>query len=134
MTLSHAIRTCFRKYGDFSGRAGRPEFWWFYLFGSLVQIFMAVVTLALVGGFGGAGSIESQNAMGLPFIVWILVWGLSIIALAIPQLAVGSRRLHDSDKSGWLQVLLLVPCASVALLILWCLPGTQGINRFDAKA
>lgn len=72
MTLVESIRTCFQKYFDFSGRASRPEFWWFTL--------CAFVAQAVVGAF-------------LP--------GIASLALILPFLAVSARRLHDTGRSAW---------------------------------
>jgi uncharacterized membrane protein YhaH (DUF805 family) len=51
----------------------------------------------------------------------------------IPSIAVGCRRLHDRGTSGWLQLLLLVPCANIVLLIFWILAGTDGDNVYGPK-
>ena len=74
MGFTQAIGVCFRKYATFSGRAGRREFWWFFLFYAIVWI--ATSFIPFVG-----------------FIVWL--------ALLLPSLAVAARRLHDTDRSGW---------------------------------
>jgi uncharacterized membrane protein YhaH (DUF805 family) len=97
MTLPESIRVCLTKYADFKGRAARSEFWWFTLFVSLV----AAV-----------------------FSYWSDPWsGGLLVAILLPQLAVGARRLHDIGWSGWWQLFVLVPAAGIILLvILWALP------------
>ena len=77
-TLTDSIVTCFQKYIDFSGRASRSEFWWFFLF--------AVVAQAILGVF-------------LP--------GIAFLALTLPFLAVSARRLHDTGRSAWWLTLYL---------------------------
>ncbi|MEM6622033.1 MAG: DUF805 domain-containing protein [Pseudomonadota bacterium] len=89
MTLGQSIKTCFRKYFVFSGRATRSEFWWFMLF---VNIIVSIPV-----------SIVSEDLNSL----WMT-------ATFIPSLAVGSRRLHDTNRTGWWQA---VPFVSV--LPLW---------------
>ena len=78
MDFGQSIKTCFSKFVDFSGRGRRSEYWWFYLFN---------VILSIVTG-------------------WIPIAGQVIaLVMLIPSLAAGSRRLHDTDRSGWWQAL-----------------------------
>lgn len=95
MTFSDAIRTCFRKYVTFSGRATRPEYWWFILF----VIVGGIVAAALDGMLFGATTtqvgpndvtIESNGPIA----------SLFSLATIIPILAVGWRRMHDTGRSG----------------------------------
>ncbi len=100
-----AIKTCLNKYADFNGRAARPEFWWFTLF-----------------------NFVATNVGGMIFQV---LGGLIGLALLVPALAVGTRRLHDVNKSGWLQLLWLVPIIGWGLLIYWCAqPGDDAANQY----
>ncbi len=92
-----------KKYVQFEGRARRKEYWYFVLFSALFSLLLAVAGLA----------------MGL---IW-LQWAYSMVVI-LPSLAVGVRRMHDVDKSGWF---LLIPIYS---LILALTPGTEGPNRF----
>lgn len=97
VTFMDAIRICLAKYADFSGRASRAEFWWFFLFVLLVA---SALTLL-------------HEVLGSIF----------LIAVLLPLLAVGTRRLRDSGKSGWWQLFLLVPVGGiVALGFLWAEP------------
>jgi uncharacterized membrane protein YhaH (DUF805 family) len=105
MGLFAAVSTCFRKYAVFQGRASRSEFWWFYLFYGL----LAAVSLI----FG---------PMGLLIVA---------LALGLPVLAVGIRRLHDIDRSGWACLFYSIPFIGLILFILWnSRRGTAGDNRF----
>lgn len=111
MGMVEAVKTCFSKYADFSGRALRSEFWWFFLFGILIQII----------------------AVGLSTILPMLGILAAIfgIALFVPQLAVGARRLHDRNMSGWFQLLMIIPLLGIIILIiLWAMKGTDGENKF----
>jgi uncharacterized membrane protein YhaH (DUF805 family) len=133
VSFTQAVRTCLGKYATFDGRATRSEFWWFYLFMALA-ILVAYVPLLLVTV---AASVSSNGtvsgAMGILMgLFGILLFAVSI-ALYIPFLAVGCRRLHDRGQSGWLQLLLLVPCANVVLLVFWLLEGTPGDNVYGPK-
>lgn len=110
MTFTRAVRTCLGKYGTFSGRASRAEYWWFTLFALLAVSATALVDAILHTRF---------------------LYCLTLLVLFIPLLAAGSRRLHDSGKSGWLNLLaLLAGPGSLALLILMALPADPQRNRY----
>jgi uncharacterized membrane protein YhaH (DUF805 family) len=85
MGFVEAVRTCFAKYITFSGRARRPEFWWFVLFTVLAAIAAALLDMAL--GFGADDSGPISLIVSL--------------ALTVPGLAAAWRRLHDVGRSGW---------------------------------
>ena len=106
MNFVDAIRTCFKKYADFSGCATRPEFWWWILF-----------TLI------GALALESIGEQ------WSLAFA---VATCIPGGAVTSRRLHDTDRSGWLQLLAIIPLIGWLLLIIWCAEAGKP-NRYSQQ-
>lgn len=113
MDFQTAVRTCFSKYADFTGRARRAEFWWFALFGLLGNLIFGVVDTAL---FGADVSILGS---------------LFSLAILLPNLAVGARRLHDTDRSGWWQLLVFIPVIGILVLIWWWTrPGDTGPNRF----
>jgi uncharacterized membrane protein YhaH (DUF805 family) len=101
----NAIKTCFRKYADFNGRAARPEFWWFALFQFLVVCILGMV----------------HNMLG----------NLASLALLLPGLAVGARRLHDINKTAWLLLLWIIPVIGWILLIYWAVqPSDPGPNNY----
>jgi uncharacterized membrane protein YhaH (DUF805 family) len=105
--IQKAVKTCLTKYADFNGRAARPEFWWFMLAQFILHVILGMISPALDG--------------------------LAALALLIPSLAAGSRRLHDIGKSGWLQLLGLIPIIGWILLIYWCAqPGEPGDNKYGA--
>ncbi len=110
MDFWQAIGTCFRKYADFSGRAQRSEFWWWYLFSLLANLIFGILDTALFG-------IESLGVFGLIFDLIIL----------LPSIAVAARRLHDIDKSGWWQIMYLVP---LVLVMLSALIGSSQDSAF----
>jgi len=101
--MNEAVRAGLQKYATFTGRSSRSEYWFFILFGWLCGI--------------GAGFIAGiAHASALQF--------LPSLALFIPNIAVGIRRMHDTDHSGWF---VLVPIYNIILL---CTKGTEGSNRF----
>lgn len=113
-----------KRYADFQGRSQRKEFWMFALF-----VFIVVFVLQILAGVFAAGSMSVDPntgavvggaGMGLIGIILILFY----LAILVPSIAVGVRRMHDQDKSGWF---ILVPIYN---LILYCTPGTPGPNRY----
>ncbi|HEX8058616.1 MAG TPA: DUF805 domain-containing protein [Novosphingobium sp.] len=129
-----------KRYVDFKGRSRRKEFWsWVLLNFIIYAVLMAVV-------FGGGGVMSAAMAdPGNPMAVYkamfagpgilLAIWGLAVF---IPNIAVVVRRLHDRDMSGWWYlgffVAALIPIlniiSGIALLVLMCLEGTRGPNRF----
>lgn len=108
MTFVESVQVCFAKYADFSGRASRSEYWFFALFGFLGQLVGSMI----------------DPMLGAVFTVAIL----------LPSLAAAVRRLHDTDRSGWFYLLALIPViGGLILLVLFCLSGTDGPNRFDSE-
>ena len=101
MDFPTAIVTVLRKYADFSGRATRPEFWWFFLFTSIVT--------SVLTAFNGL-STGSPVAVGTTLAT---VWSTAVL---VPTLAVMVRRLRDADRD-WREVFwLLVPIAGLIVL------------------
>jgi uncharacterized membrane protein YhaH (DUF805 family) len=133
MSFTDAVRTCISKFATFDGRATRSEFWWFYLFAALVGFigYVPILILTLIGASSNDGAISGIFTI-LTVIFWI-VWLIVVIALYIPLLAVGSRRLHDRGQSGWLQLLYLVPCGNIVLIVFFVMEGTPGDNAYGPK-
>jgi uncharacterized membrane protein YhaH (DUF805 family) len=130
MSFTESVSTCLHQYANFNGRAKRSEFWWFYLFYALIG-----VVLAIPGTFVmllGIPTNENQLPGAAFWFGLVLLIGASLVQLAfiVPMLAVGSRRLHDRGQSGWLQLLMLVPCGSIVLIVFWALEGTPGDNAY----
>lgn len=106
MDFQTAIKTCFSKYGDFTGRAQRAEYWWFVLFWFGVLALLNIVQLEAVAGI------------------------FSLVIL-IPSIAVAVRRLHDVGMSGWWYLLVLVPVLGMlALLYFFIQRGESGTNKY----
>jgi uncharacterized membrane protein YhaH (DUF805 family) len=115
MSFQDAVRTCLtQKYADFNGRARRSEFWFFILFTVIVG-FVATVIDAIIhtsSTFGGRGLVST----------------IAQLALLLPQLAVGARRLHDTDKTGWWQLLYITVIGIIVLIIFW-VQDSKGDNK-----
>ena len=105
MNFSQAISVCLSKYATFTGRASRPEFWWFFLFQILISF---------------AASMLGD-----------LIAGLVSLGLLLPALAVGTRRLHDIGKSGWWQLIMLTVIGLLVLIYWWVQPTVEGGNAYE---
>jgi uncharacterized membrane protein YhaH (DUF805 family) len=93
MTFQESIKVCFGKYADFSGRASRPEYWWFILFIILMSLAISLISPLLSGLFS--------------------------LATLLPSLAAAARRLHDTNRSGWWQLIVLVPLIGIIVLLVF---------------
>jgi uncharacterized membrane protein YhaH (DUF805 family) len=134
MRFRPAVKISFQRYASFAERAPRSEFWWFLLF--------RLVATTLMGG------MFADDGLTLAF-----------LALFLPGVASGARRLHDVGRSGWWQLLALAPAmvlivagqlpdvgrsvlaqvvliatlaAPLYLVYLWTRPGESADNRFGA--
>lgn len=97
-----------RQYGDFTGRARRKELWMFTLFSVIISLVLAIV--------------DSQ----LPFGILGIIYGLAVL---LPSLAVGARRLHDIGRTGWWQLISLIPIiGTIVLIVFWATDGDPGPN------
>ena len=106
-----------KRYADFSGRAPRAEYWWFYLL-TVVAYLVGTILDSLLG---------TDEALGSSGIITLLL----VLGLLIPSLAAGARRLHDTDRSGWWLLIAFIPLVGViVLLVFFVLEGTKGDNRF----
>jgi uncharacterized membrane protein YhaH (DUF805 family) len=92
------------KYALFTGRAQRSEYWYFVLFNFIVSL-----GLGMVDVFTGIGFLSS-------------IYGLAVI---IPSIAVGIRRLHDTDKSGWWLLIVFLPLVGWIILIYFLIQDSQ---------
>ena len=102
-----------QKYAVFDGRAKRSEYWLFMLIHVIISIILGLIPLVLD---------------------WFLVVEVVyFLALLVPVLAVGARRLHDSGKSGWLQLILLIPLIGwIIVIILMALPSDED-NKYGPR-
>lgn len=115
MTFTAAVKTCSGKYVDFTGRATRAEFWYWMLFVFLAGNILQAIDVWVLGADFGRGILN-------------LLFALAVI---LPNLAVMARRLHDTGRTGWWILIMLVPFVGIILLIFWWIrPGTEGENRF----
>ncbi|WP_308620614.1 DUF805 domain-containing protein [uncultured Desulfovibrio sp.] len=122
MTIGNVLSSCiFRKYASGAGRASRGEF---FVYLAFYILFSTLWSLGIVGLIRYWGDINLLDFV-LSYVPFIFL---------PPLLAVSVRRLHDSDRSGWLALLLFVPLVNLFCLALLFLPGTPGSNRYGPQA
>lgn len=147
MSFGQAVKSVLSQYATFTGRARRSEYWWFYLFFTLVSLpfqifFFAMYVTALAPAFDSVGSDAQYSEVAFEDINWSLfVVGfvpMIIVSLAflLPSLAVLVRRLHDTGRSGWWWLISFVPFGSIAILVFSVLDGQPHDNQYgpDPKA
>jgi len=118
MNMKEAVISVLTNWKNFSGRASRSEFWYFMLASIILGLIVSLIELAT-----GLVSIEESNATGpLSSILNLL--------LAIPSIAVTSRRLQDYGYSGWWQ-LSYITLIGIFVVLLWCmLPAKEDENQW----
>lgn len=116
--MDHYVNA-FKKYLEFSGRARRAEYWSFFIVNMV-----ATFALTLMDVIGGTFS----KTLGIG-----LFAGVFSLFILLPSIAVGVRRLHDTNRSAWWLLLALVPLVGpLALIVIYCLDGTPGENEYGA--
>ena len=100
-----------QRYAKFDGRAGRGEYWWFAL--ANIVVYVALSILAQISGI---------------FSLLSLIYALAVF---VPSIAVAIRRLHDTDKSGWLLLIGLIPFVGAIILLVFVIQeGASGPNQY----
>jgi len=132
MNFTQAVASGFRRYFDFKTRSSRSEYWWWTLFSILVSIATNTLDALL---FGGASILDI----------------ISSLILFIPGITLSVRRLHDTNRSGWI-LLAVFGVVAISMLLVWSLestfpivfvagaailllfwyvqPGTKGTNKY----
>lgn len=102
-----------QRYAKFDGRAGRAEFWWYAL---ATFIIFAIAAILM--------QISS---------IFVILYVVIALGLIVPNLAVSVRRLHDTNKTGWLVLISLIPLVGTIILIVFlATPGNPGPNQYGA--
>lgn len=107
------------NYANFEGRARRSEYWYFTLINLVISIAFSILTFVFAS--------ISETLAFIPNIISIIY----SLAILVPSIAVGARRLHDIGKSGWFQLVALIPFVGVIVLIYWfAQDGVPGSNEY----
>ena len=110
MGLVDAVKSGISNYANFSGRASRSEYW-FWVLGVLIGYIVFIALMAV------------SEKLGLLLVVFYL-------GIIIPSLSVAVRRLHDTDRSGWMILVSLIPIIGLIVIYWYCLAGTSGENQY----
>ncbi|WP_133011798.1 DUF805 domain-containing protein [Marinomonas flavescens] len=97
-----------KKYADFSGRARRKEYWMFILIYIIINVVLAVLGLNVISMLVGLG-------------------------LLIPSISIAARRLHDTGRSGWWQLIVLLPLIGFIVLIVFLVQDGQETNDYGVN-
>ena len=98
-----------KKYADFSGRATRKEYWMFVLFYMIIFLLLSVVD-GLLGTF--------------------VLGGIFSLAVLVPSVSIAARRLHDIGRTGWWQLITLIPVIGIIILIVFLTQNSQDGNAY----
>ncbi|MDR6951769.1 uncharacterized membrane protein YhaH (DUF805 family) [Ancylobacter sp. 3268] len=122
MGFTQAISSVLGKYATFEGRAPRSEYWWWALFTILLNWVLGLADLALFGAFSFIATGDVHMFTPLTTLVGVL--------LILPSIAVGARRFHDMDRTGWWLLIGLTGIGAVVIFFWFMFKGTEGPNRF----
>ncbi|HLS16517.1 MAG TPA: DUF805 domain-containing protein [Paenalcaligenes sp.] len=113
----HWYLTVLKKYAVFTGRSRRKEYWVFLLFNIIIFFILSLIDNTI-------GTFNAQTGVGvLSSIYWL--------AILIPSIAVGIRRLHDTGRTGWWLLLVFIPIIGpLIVLILMLLDSKPGTNQY----
>lgn len=105
-----------KKYAEFGGRARRKEYWMFVLFNIIIALVLGLIDSML--------GLTTESGMGI-------LGGLYTLAVLLPAIAVGVRRLHDTGRSGWWMLLVFVPLIGpIVLIVFFVLDSQPGSNEY----
>ena len=116
LSFNEAVGTCFRKYFDFSGRARGSEYWYFFLFSCILYIVATLLDMSIFG--------YTWEDYGPLYII-------TSLSLFIPSISAATRRLHDSGKSGWWQLLYFTIIGAFVVLYWLIRKGDAIKNSYD---
>ena len=114
MGFFEAVSSVFSKYFEFSGRALRSEYWYFMLFSILFGIVVGILDVVFFSSFMGEGPLSL----------------ILTLAFLFPSITVAARRLHDSGRSGWWQLLAFTIIGIPVVLYWYIKQGDQSENKF----
>ncbi len=97
-----------KKYADFTGRARRKEFWMFVLIYMIINIILAVLGLGIISA-------------------------IVALALLVPSISIGARRLHDTGRSGWWQLIYLIPLIGLIVMIVFLAQDSHDDNDYGVN-
>lgn len=97
-----------KKYADFNGRARRKEYWMYILVYMIINLVLGVLGMELLSG-------------------------LVALGLLIPSISIAARRLHDTGRSGWWQLIVLIPIIGFIILIVFLAQDGHDTNDYGVN-
>lgn len=117
MSFAHSIKTCFKKYFSFRGRASRSEYWWF-------QLFVAVISSCLMA----SAFISLSNQNYSVYLILMIILLCFTVAIFMPAISVGVRRMHDTGNRGFL---IIIPVVNIINLVLPSVEKTEYDSEYN---
>lgn len=111
MNFAQAVVAYYRGYANFSGRASRPEYWWVALYRGIIIV----------------GLLMWMTSDPIPGVIAFMAF---LLVHTLPDIAVTVRRLHDSDKTGWMFFLVLAPFGGLIMFVLMLQPSSEWKNQW----
>ena len=122
-----AAKSGFNNCCNFSGRARRSEYWYFFLFINLISLFLFSFTMMFLILCVTEDSKEALDGL----LVMSYICGVYGLIVMIPFLAIAVRRLHDTGRSGYYFFISFIPLyGMVAIIVYLCLDSKQKDNEF----
>ena len=103
----------FKRYTDFSGRASRQQYWMFILFVMIISFVLALI----------------DTLLGM-----IALYAIFNLIIFIPSLSIAARRLHDTGRSGWWQLIILLPIIGIIVLLVFLIQDSHDDNEYGASS
>lgn len=120
--MNEFIQAVTKDYMNFQTRSRRKDYWMFVLFNAIISM-----VLVVLGGVFSGGSSTSSGIGS----IFMIVYGLYSLAILLPSIAITARRLHDTGRSGWLQLITLIPVVGgIILLVLLVQDSQPGSNKW----
>jgi len=126
MSFIESVKNYFIRWNDFSSRSSRSEYWWPYLFVTPASYIVGFIVGYFIGYIFSIVGVSEEITLTFIFLATLCMEIFIIIASA----ALGVRRLHDVDKSGWWFFIIFTIIGVIPLLIWFCTKGTEGTNKY----
>lgn len=122
MSFTDAVKACFSNYCNFKGRARRSEYWYFTLLNIIITAVLSLIQ---------TGLRMNGNSSSPLIVVCLVLQYVYSFAVLLPGLGVGVRRLHDTGRSGWFYLLMLIPLVGAIVVIIFFAQDSQpGTNKY----
>ena len=132
LNIFQSIRNCFKGYCNFTGRARRSEFWYFYVICMIIIVILLSILISLieVKTVSSGWYYRYQIKFTTKYYVCLAFTIIIYLVLVIPLLAASTRRLHDIDYTGCYNLFMLIPFGILYLYYLWAMDSTMNRNIF----